>query len=316
MYKNIGMQRVKNLNINNFTSNAGIKIRKTINPVVRIILNLAASRKMIIESQPKLEKNVPYIFASTHLFTDDIVAALVAIDRNAYALLGMSDQIEHNPKIYMAWINGMIYVNRMDPQSRKDSVEKMVKLLNKGTSILIFPEGGLNNSENQMCMPLFAGPWTLAQRTGCKVVPISSFNEFGSKKAYIKVGEPMDLANMDKKEALTLLRETLGTMRFSHIEKYATRLNRSDLGDDCYLKFFEDRKTEYLKEKWTRDVWDEELVEYIDKENSSPREIRTSLGKIVLTKENLPILYPHIVEAAEDEERDFKKYMKKNWKKK
>jgi 1-acyl-sn-glycerol-3-phosphate acyltransferase len=310
---NIGLTRVKYLTTDNFTSDLGLKIRRAINPIMRKIIVVSSKNKLIVEPYPKLVRNRPYIFASTHSFPEDIAASVVAIDRNAYVLLGGTDQIDHNPQMYMAWVNGMIYVDRQNRQSRKDAVDKMERVLKKGSSILIFPEGRYNDSENMLCLPLFSGAWQLAVRTGLEVVPISSFNEHGSKKAYIRVGEPLNLSGKSKEEALTELRDALATMRFEQVEQYSTKQKRSELGADYHLDYMEERRKEWMSVKWTRDVWDEELSGYSDRNHPAPQEVRASLAKVRIMKDNVNIFLPALKMMAEDERYDFKRYMKENW---
>ena len=83
------------------------------------------------------------------------------------------------------WLNGMIYVNRLDHNSRKEAVLKMKRVLAAGNSVLLFPEGGYNNTENQLIMPLFSSPYQLSKEMGVEVVPIISFNPTGSDKIYV-----------------------------------------------------------------------------------------------------------------------------------
>ena len=45
----------------------------------------------------KLEKDTPYIFASSHGFVEDIQALIATLDRNAYILTGAIDQLENHP---------------------------------------------------------------------------------------------------------------------------------------------------------------------------------------------------------------------------
>ncbi len=311
--KNLGLGKVKTSTVDTFTTDGGIKVRAFINPALRKILRLATKRTVFLESYPKLNPNEPYIFASTHSFDEDIIAALSIIDRNAYVLIGTTDQIDYNPQMYAAWLNGMIYVDRLDSESRKESVKKMERILNSGTSVLLFPEGGWNNTENLLIQPLFAGPYILAQKSKAKVVPIASFNEPGSNDIFIKVGEPMDIGLKEKKEALSELRDALATMMFEHIENHSTPIVRSELGENQHLTFMEMRKNEYMRVKWTRDVWDEELAFYHDKEKPLPIKIRESFDKVVITRENAYIMAPIIERRLEDQEYDFKTYMKKNW---
>lgn len=314
--KNIIIGKVKTDNVENFTTSFGIKVRRFINPGLRKVLKLATKRKIVLENYPVLEKNTPYIFASTHSFDEDIIAALATIDRSAYVLMGTTDQIDYNPQMYAAWINGMIYVDRNNQQSRKDSVEKMVRVLNSGSSVLIFPEGGWNNTENLLVQPLFAGPYTLAQRTGAKVVPIATFNEHGSNEIHMSFGEPIDFNGQSKKEALGTLRDALATMMFTHMEKYSTPIKREDLTGDIRLKFMQERVDEYMRVKWTRDVWDEELAFYKDREIVFSEDVWDSLKDVELTKHNAWIMQPILERIKENEKYNFKKYIKKSWNKK
>ena len=177
MWTNYFLTRVETATAENFATPLGFKIRKIIKPALRPSLRLASGRRIHVESYPKLEKGVPYIFVSTHFFVDDIITNYAVIDRLAYTLIGTPDQVEHNPLLYAAWVCGMMYVDKINPQSRKDAVEKMVRVLENNTSVIIYPEGAWNNTENLLVQPLFASPWILAQRTGCKVVPIAMHQE-------------------------------------------------------------------------------------------------------------------------------------------
>ncbi len=310
---NIGIKWVKDATIDNFTSDIGIKIRRGINTPLRQILKMATKREIIIDRYPNLEKNKPYIFASTHSFDEDIIAALATINRSAYVLIGTTDQIDHNYQMYAAWLNGMIYVNRLDPESRKASILKMGKILRSGSSILIFPEGGWNNTENLLCQPLFSGPYILSQDTGVSVVPIASFNQHGSDKIYMSFGDPIDMTNRRKKEALTSLRDSLATMVYYSMEEHTSPICRKSLTGDIRMKYMEERKQEYMRVKWTRDVWEEELTYYHDKENPTWNEVYDFIKNAHIDNNNISILGPVLTKKLQEKKYDFKEYMKKNW---
>lgn len=312
-----GISKFKKANVDNFTSNIGMNIRKILNPMFRKFLKLGTKHKIVVDHYPKLEDNVPYIFVSTHHFVDDSVANLATIDRNAYLLFGTTDQLEVNPMVYAAWANGFIYVDREDPENRKSAIDKMIRVLNNGNSVLIFPEGGFNNTENLLCLKLFASPYILARKTGIKVVPIAPFYEYGSDTIYMNAGEPMDLAAYDdKKEALRDLRDTLSTLLYESIEKHSTPIIRTELSYDPRMDFMEERRNEYLKTKWTKDVWDEELTQYLDSDDKEYLAVQESMDNIVFTKDNAEIMGPILAKRYVDKRYDFKDYMKKNWNKK
>lgn len=314
--KNYGIMGFQNATVDNFTSDIGMELRKKINPVLRRLLKIVTKGKLIVDNYPKLEDDVPYIFVSTHNFVEDTIANLSTIDRNAYLLFGTTDQLEVNPEMYAAWLNGFIYVDRENTQNRKDALLKMQRVLENGNSVLIFAEGGFNNTENLLCQKLFASPYILSKVIGTKVVPIAPFNEFGSDKIYINVGEPMDLSKYDnQKEALLDLRDSLATLLYESIEKHSTPIIRSELVGDSRFEYMEQRRQEYLKTKWTKDVWDEELTRYFDAEDREYNSVQESVDNIIVTSENASIMVPVLVKRLEDKKYDFKKYMHENWNK-
>lgn len=141
--KSTGLKRFETATVDTFTSDVGLKTRKLLNFLWRRMLKLGIRRKVFIEKYPKLEKGKKYIFVCNHSFDEDVISLLYTIDRNAYVLNGTTDQTEHNPVFIAMWVNGMIYVNRQDTQSRKDSLQKMKRVLSAGNSVMLFSEGGI-----------------------------------------------------------------------------------------------------------------------------------------------------------------------------
>ena len=88
MWKNILLTRVEKSTPASFATSFGFTFRKLIKPALRPVLRLASGRKIHVESYPKLEKGVPYIFVSTHSFVDDIITNYAVVDRSAYTLIG------------------------------------------------------------------------------------------------------------------------------------------------------------------------------------------------------------------------------------
>ena len=107
--KNYGLMHFKTATVKNFTSYFDIRIRRYINPVLRPILRIATKGRIHIDRHPTLNKERPYIFAAVHGFSEDIIATLATIDRNAYVRFGTTTQLEHNPQVHAAWLNGFIY---------------------------------------------------------------------------------------------------------------------------------------------------------------------------------------------------------------
>lgn len=317
MWTNILLTRVKISTPETFVTPVGLKFRRLIKPILRPILRLASGRRIHVESYPKLEKGVPYIFASTHGFVDDVITNYACVDRSAYMLVGTPDQVEHNPLMYASWLCGMVFVDKVNPQHRKDAVEKMVRVLKSGTSVIVYPEGAWNNTENLMVQPLFASPWVLAQRTGCKVVPVAMYQEYKKKDVWYRAGEPLDLTGMEKREALDKLRDVMATLTYELMADHATVLKRAELGPEPRLDYIDERMREYLCTKWTRDDWDIEVTIYRDKTlPPTPEQVRASFDNVKVTTKNAAIFAPILARREEDKKYDLVKYMQENWNKK
>lgn len=118
---------------------------------------------------------------------------------------------------------------------------------------------------------------------------------------------------MEKKEALSTLRDAMATMMYDMIEHHSTPIRRSELAGDIRLAYMNERRLEYLKTRWTRNVWDEELTEYIDKTHPRSLEVRKSHDAIRITSQNSGLIAPILVRREEDIRYDFKRYMHEHW---
>ena len=279
------------------------------------MLRLAVPEKIIVESYPKLEKGKAYIYAATHSFVAEIPTLLSVIDRSVYTLMGSTNQLECNPKVYANWVNGLIYVDRNDKKSRNESLLKMQRVLESGSSVLIFPEGGWNNTENLLVQKLFPGVYKLAQTTDVAVVPICCFHRYGSKTIYVNSMPPIDMKAYEKSEGMEILRDALATMMYKSIEKHSVFIKRASLKTDPRLSFMRERRKEYLKTKWTRDVWEEELTVYKDRRHPLPCDVRATFDHVCVNKCNAAVIAPILKKREDDVRYDFLWYMKRTWNK-
>lgn len=334
---NTGLKKFENTNVDNFTSQSGMDFRKSINPVWRKILRLATKKKVHVEEYPTLDKNKQYIFVCNHSFDEDVISILSTIDRNAYVLNGSTDQTEHNPQFIALWANGMIYVDRQNEESRKSSVDKMNRVLNNGNSVMLFAEGGYNNSENKLITPLFNSPYMMSKINNIEVVPMIAFNEFGSDDIYIRVGEPIKLYEYEKYEAGEILRDAMATKVYEIMLDHTSMIKRSELYNDLYERiqkvtkivkgdkkraaelrgtlrdlYMEIRKLAYQSQKWYGNVWEEELTVYSGHGVTTPEDAIKYVDDINVTAENVWVLAPVLARREENEHYNLKKYLSKN----
>jgi hypothetical protein len=314
--KNLYIPSLKNKGIDDFTTDTGIKVRRFISPILRKIVNIACVRKIVLEGYPVLEKDTPYIFASTHDFKHDVHAAIASMDRHGYLLEGTTNHVDYNPEFYAVFINGLIHVDRFDEKSRKESVPKMERIIKSGSSILMYPEGAWNITESMPVQPLFKGPYILASNLkkdgyDVKVVPIAQYQNFDDKEIYLKAGEPIDIASYECAEGITKLRDALATLKWELMDAHAPKVQRKDLGNNPREIFLEEREKEYLRANWKKDVFDEEIMMYKDKNNPYPEYVRETFDNVKITKDNAHILASILVERELDKKYDLKEHIHK-----
>lgn len=307
-----GLNRYLTADINTFTTDVGIKLRKKFcNKLWRKILRLCTARKIIIEQYPKLEKDKQYIFVTSHSFDEDVISSLATIDRNVYMLQGSTTQMLHNPVFLAVWANGMIYLDRLDKESRRTSIDKMKRVLNAGSSVMLFPEGGYNHSENQLICPLFASPWILSKDLGIEVVPLVSVPDLKGKSIHIRVGEPMNIGQCEKWEGLAQLRDAMATLVFDILSEHTELVKRSELQmtrDD----WMESRRQVYESQTWYADVWDEEVTYYPGHGVTTPEKSREYVDKVNVSDKNAWIFADTLVRREEDKKYNLIEYLRRN----
>lgn len=307
-----GLDKYLTADVDSFTSDLGIRLRKTfLRKTWRTILRLGTSRKILVEEYPQLERDKQYVFAVNHSFDEDLTSALATIDRNVYTLQGTTDQTLHNPIFLALWLNGMIYVDRRNPGSRQQAVDKMKRILTSGSSIILFPEGGYNNTENQLVMPLFSSPWILSRNLGIEVVPFIAVPDLDGKSIHIRAGKPLNLGQYEKQEGMAILRDTMSTLCYDILAEHTGIVKRSELSINR-MDWMEQRKQVYEAQKWHSDVWEEELTYYSGHNVTTPSEARKYADAVQVTDQNAWILADTLVKREEDKQYDLKEYLRRN----
>ena len=110
----------------------------------------------------------------------------------------------------------MIFVDRKDKEDLAASKLAMTAYLRKGRSIIMFPEGTWNLTENQLMLPMKWGVVDVARKTGAQIVPTVLEYSRTQKKCFVRFGEPMVVSPENSKaEAIAILRDTMAAMRWA-----------------------------------------------------------------------------------------------------
>ena len=264
-------------------SKLGIRIRRTVNPIIRACVPLTVRTKLRVVHRAKMP-DAPVIFAATHGFREDVEYSLLTANRHAYILIGSLSQIFRSMDGITAWASGTILVDRTNKESRRAAKDKMVYALKSGASIVIFPEGAWNISPNLVMNHLFPGVYDVAKETGAYVAPIATHRE--GKYVYGVLGKAFDITKYSRTEGVRILRDKLGSMRWKLIERYSPAKRRSlphGKAAEEYWKQFVDKLTREA-EFYDYDV--EEHTQYVHKHIVHPREAFAHLKTIQPTLQN------------------------------
>lgn len=201
-------------------SKKGVTIRKVISPILRFVVPFVTpNSKLTVVRRAKMSKN-PVIFAATHGFREDAEHTVVMAGRQAYMLNGSISQVFKSFDGITAWIAGMVLVDRTDKESRASAVSKLVRALELGSSVIIFPEGTWNKSPNELISGLFPGIYDVAKTSGALVVPIATYRN--GKRSYGISEEAFDICQYTKEEGMQILRDKMATMQYELMENYGT----------------------------------------------------------------------------------------------
>lgn len=124
---------------------------------------------MVTKGQEKIKKGKEYIILSNHVNMMDMIMLGSRIIRPLQPLI--KKELLKIPLFGFLLSITSIPIDRSSTESRKKGFQQMVKRAETGTSILIFPEGTRNTSQEPMG-PFFLGAFRLAVATQKPVVPI------------------------------------------------------------------------------------------------------------------------------------------------
>lgn len=119
----------------------------------------------------------------------------------------------------------------------------MKKVLNKGKSLCIFPEGTWNLEPSLPVLPLYLGVIEIAQTTKVPIVPMCL--EYVGDTCYVKYGEVIHIdEKANKAESIQSLRDVLATLKWD-IWEMLPACKRCDKDIEYWDKEVQRRLKEY-----------------------------------------------------------------------
>jgi 1-acyl-sn-glycerol-3-phosphate acyltransferase len=123
-----------------------------------------------IEREQKLEKGKSYMLVANHTSMTDIMLMLVTV-RNPFVFVGKKELVKI-PLFGYFYKRTCIMVDRGSPRSRQEVFNRAQRRLDEGTSICIFPEGGVSDDLSVKLDSFKDGAFRLALEHQIPIVPI------------------------------------------------------------------------------------------------------------------------------------------------
>lgn len=136
-----------------------------------------AGIRLTIEYRSKPDPQQTYVFCANHFSYLDI-AVMGVILEHYFAFVGKAD-VKDIPLFGYMFKKLHIQVNRDSTQSRVSSLNRAIKTLAQGRSIMVFPEGGIKTKQPpQMHRPFMDGAFRMAIQQQVPIVPISLLTNY------------------------------------------------------------------------------------------------------------------------------------------
>lgn len=123
-----------------------------------------------IKREEKLQKGRSYMLIANHTSMTDIMLMLVTVP-NPFVFVGKKELVKI-PLFGYFYKRTCILVDRGNQQSRKEVFDSAQKRLNEGTSICIFPEGGVPEDMSVTLDTFKDGAFRLAIAHHIPIVPL------------------------------------------------------------------------------------------------------------------------------------------------
>jgi len=123
-----------------------------------------------VHGREHVQSNQPYIYIFNHRSFIDAPVIPIAIPQEIRAI--GKKELSKVPFFGFVVSRVAVWVDRKDAASRKISVERLLKILGSGISIVVAPEGTRNDTPKTL-LPFQRGAFRIAVETGIPILPMA-----------------------------------------------------------------------------------------------------------------------------------------------
>lgn len=223
-----------------------------------------------INENPLQQSDINAIYAANHQCKNDVPILALSLSKHAWIFAGkqrltIADRLFFN-------MNGTIWADRKSRVERNKAKRRMIKLLNIGENVLIFPEGTWNFLPARPLLPLNWGCVDVAIQTNVPIVPVVKIKDnermvFALKMVYVFSDKFITIHDASKiKEVLTMTKvdQLYAEEKREAVEK-AIDDNSSRIATNIMLRRGEDKELVAKDTELSMDIIDK-LLESIQAE--------------------------------------------------
>ncbi len=149
--------------------------------------------KVTVKGLDNITEGEAVLFVANHQsFFDIIISYSQMKNRCGYIA---KDNLEHIP--LLSWNMKFLFclfLKRDDLRQGMETIKKAIDYIKNGISVFVFPEGTRNKSGvDTELQPFHRGSFKIAQRTGCRIIPVSFNRTSDIFEAHFPVVKPREV---------------------------------------------------------------------------------------------------------------------------
>lgn len=222
-------------------------IRKLLRPFFRSCLWI--QRKINgfsveVLNKVKVPQDRSIIFAVTHIGKWDFEIVNEQIKEQFFVIVADFMHMYGTVSGFFMRLNGVIYVDEESREDKANTKSVMIKLLQSGKNVMIFPEGTWNLSENEIIRDIAYGTADAAISANAVIVPIAV--EQYRRQFVICFGNMLDAIKLQtsKNNLTIILRDELASLKWKIWERKGI-CSRNTLSIDYWTQFILERCAEW-----------------------------------------------------------------------
>ena len=151
---------------------AEISMLRIVQRTFKILLAICGTKVNVIGLE-NIPEDEAVLFVGNHLsIFDTVISYSLMKTRCGYIA---KDNLEHIP--ILSWNMRFLFclfLKRDDLRQGLETIHTAIDYIKNGISVFIFPEGHRNRSgDDSNLLPFHRGSFKIAQRTGCRIIPVS-----------------------------------------------------------------------------------------------------------------------------------------------